>query len=149
MPQASPQAAAQVRYWLINQDTAYIEAIPPIINQWYTVLEADDLRLKIFALSFVNDEQATPNWEIKWTLDGNIYLFHYDPESDGQMYVSMKKYSIANGVSLWDSSSPLPISNKFFDMCCLHGKLEIRLTNALGTNPILKAWCVYETLEVT
>jgi hypothetical protein len=141
--------AGKTKYAWMDNDTAEVYEAPPILNQWYTVVEDDDLRLLVFAMFQTNEENAAKDLEVRWTLDGNIYLLQANEDAGLVVYVSRNIEPSGSGSELSTSVQWKNAMNQYLDKRCLHGKLEIRITSALGTNQILNAKCVYETLEAT
>jgi hypothetical protein len=149
MPQASPQAAAQIKYWLKDHDTATVDETPPVQNQWYTIFETDDVRLLWFTIEADDVLFAGSDLQIRLTCDGNIYLINKTVNSGNFYYVYRHYDTAVSGTSLVVTNEE--ISNAAFgvDKRALHMKAEIRKTSACLATDNLMAWCVYETLEAT
>jgi hypothetical protein len=149
MPQASSAPATSAKYWLKDHDTAYLNEVAPIKNQWYTVLQAQDVRILTFAFMETDLLAQGCEIEVRWTLDGNIYLYSSDFSSGTQIYISRTKYpSIVGGLAASTGVKVLAMLNTI-DKRALDAKLEVRIISDTLPTDILNAWCVYETLEVT
>jgi len=149
MPAAYGGHVAQVKYHYQDHDTAYRDDTP-VINTWYTVLETDDVRLIYHAIAYDDDEHNGPNFEFRWTLDGNVYtgVAMYS-EAGVQKYVYRNKHQIGGATNPLEPSNDPTMCMKDVPKHALHAKLECRVTMAVGTNPHLYQWCLYETLEAT
>lgn len=139
----------EVKYAWMDHDTAYLSQIP-VTNTWYTVAHVYDFRELLFAVAYDDDEHNIPTYEIKWTLDGNVYFVQVEAEGNGQMYIWRNKYPSAAGTAgLTYRNEPSGSDAYYDDKRGLDGLFQVRIINAVGTNPLLQAWLLYETLEQT
>jgi hypothetical protein len=146
---APPQGIITKKYWLQDHDIAIITKIPPVLNTWYTVIDVDDVRLIEFYILQSNNETAAKDVEVRWTLDGQVYLISVSVPDTFPIYIN-KNMVGSNGGTSGLSLNPVEISANLFDfVCALHAKLEVRLTSAAGTAQLLGAVCKYETFEET
>lgn len=145
-----PKAAgANVKYVYLDHDTDVVNEAPPILNQWYTVFDADDVRLLWCWIRQTNTEAAAKNIEVRWTIDGNVYLVS-DPLASGVPdYIFRIPNPSGGGVAGLYYRAPDANACLYVDKRGQRFKVEVRITSALGTAQILTCWCVRETLEVT
>ena len=149
MPSAQAGYSAANKYWLKDHDTAYINITSPVQNQWYTVLQADDVRILVFAFMEIDLLAAGADFEIRWTLDGNVYSTADNYASGIQIYVTRNKYPSGIGTGLSTQVGIQSAMLSLLDKRALMAKLEIRIKSVTLATDVLAAWCVYETLEVT
>lgn len=146
MPVASGRG---LKYWLQDHDTAYLDQTP-VQNTWYTILDEDDVRLIYHSVEYDDDEHNMPTIEVRWTLDTNVYNGTCADEAAGtQWYVQRQKYAVVEGGEELLGSTTRIMCMTDVPKHALHGKLEARVTNVVGTNPHLIQRCLYETLEET
>lgn len=139
----------EVKYAWQDHDPAYLNQIP-VQNVWYTVAHVYDFRELLFAAKYDDDEHNFPTYEVRWTLDGNVYFGSFAEEDNLQLYVRKDKYpSNAGTTGLYYNTAMVGSYHLYDDKRGLDGLFQIRITNAVGTNPLLEAWLLYETLEQT
>jgi len=149
MPSAQAGYSAANKYWLKDHDTAYINITGPVRNQWYTVLQTDDVRILVFAFMGIDLLAAGADFEIRWTLDGNVYTTADYFASGTQIYVTRDQYPSGIGSGLIAQAGSRSAMLSLLDKRALMAKLEIRIKSVTLATDVLMAWCVYETLEVT
>jgi len=143
-----PKAFGQ-KFHYLDHDTDVLEAYPPVQNQWYTVFHAYDVRLLWCYLYQSNDESDPKTLEIRWIIDGNTYYAQIDLEHGTGIYIHRTLDPSALGTAgLWWSativSAALETDKRGQDF-----EVQVRITSALGTDQLLRCYCVRETLELT
>lgn len=145
-----PQAAgAAVKYVYLDHDTDVRSEVPPILNQWYQVFHAYDVRLLWCTVTQTNDEVAAKNMEVRWTIDGTVY-FCTVAAANGTTYYIFRTRLPSTAGTLGLEATVTQLNAVFYvDKRGQDFKVEVRMTSALGTNQTLLAYCVRETLEQT
>lgn len=146
MPAAS---GAHIKYMWLDHDTDVVSLAPPVLNQWYTVFHAYDVRLLWCTLYQVNDEAAAKNIEMQWTIDGNVYFGTFGPNNNTRYSTFRDWWESAGGTSGISFGIADYNAGWFVDKRGQDFKVEIRIVSALGTNQTLRCYCVRETLEPT
>lgn len=149
MPQASPQAAAQVKYWLKNHALAKVEMSPPVQNTWYTILDEEDVRLLYVFVDQTNTEEEAKDLEFRWTIDGEIYVGVKNLDHANCLWCYRMKVCNPVVTDYIDSSGAPKLSDNDTYLCALDIKIEVRMTSAAGTAQTLNGYAQYETLEAT
>jgi len=149
MPRAGGNIAEQIKYAYQDHDTDAISEVPPVQNTWYEVFHAEDVRLLWCWLNQTNDENAAKDIEVRWTIDGNVYLGSALVDDAASYYVFRDHNASAGGTAGIIISNTLYNAGTRIDKRGLDFKVEIRITGALGTNQSLQCRCVRETLEET
>jgi len=137
------------KYHYRDHDSIRVIVAPPIQNQWYTVLDAHDVRLLWCVTYQNNDDLAAKDIEVRWTIDGNVYLgtvslpnityrywFRYWPLSAGGTGGLLS--------TLGDINPAYYVDKRGIDF-----KIEFRMTSVPGTNQSMRIIVTYETLELT
>ena len=141
--------AGETKYAYLDHDTDVVDEMPPILNQWYTVFDAEDVRLLWCIIMQDNDEAAVKNVEVRWTIDGNVY-WTFDGVPAATEYYVYRYYGASDGGT--DGLLPgLTVRNAggCVDKRGHSFKVEVRIISALGTLQVLRCYCVRETLEQT
>ena len=146
MPQAS---GASLKYAWMDHPPAFIAQPDPDQNQWYEIYHDYDVRQILMDVCYYDDEMTGADIEIRWTIDGNVYLGAIEADDLLQYYVYKNKYGVDGPTQLdttrfTDTGVPL-----YHDKRGLDFRVEARITTAHGTNSVLLCHAVYETLEVT
>jgi hypothetical protein len=149
MPQASGAGGAGAKYAYLDHDSAYLNQVPPVLNQWYTVFNAQDVRLLGCFIEQENDEAQNETIEVRWTCDGTVYFCSVSTNSGTEYEASRTKYSSTGGGDGIDMVAVAGMPFVTRDKRAQDFLVEVRIISALGTNQTLRAWCVYETLETT
>jgi hypothetical protein len=147
MPTAYGGAAK--KYAWKDHDTDIVNMLPPVLNQWYTVFDAEDVRLLEMYIAQVNTETDPKDVEVRWTIDGNVYFVTVTVANGVENYIYRTMDPSTAGTSgLTDTivENPAFIHN---DKRGLDFKVEVRIISALGTAQRLVAYAVRETLEET
>jgi hypothetical protein len=145
-----PKASgANVKYAYLDHDTDVVNEAPPVLNQWYTVFDAYDVRLLWCYIYQSNDEAAAKDIEVKWTIDGNVYFKTTALPNATNYYIYRNWSPSAVGTAGLSGDVNLYNATRFVDKRGQHFKVEVRITSALGTNQVLTCLCVRETLEPT
>jgi len=137
------------KFHYLDHDSDVVDEEPPVQDIWYEVFHAYDVRVIQCALIQDNDELAVKDIEVRWTIDGNVYLGTLACD-DLTVYYARRHYSASLG-----GTSGLEIlltalnAASYTDKRGQDFKVEIRITSVLGTNQRLRCWCVRETLELT
>ena len=149
MPAACGGHVAQVKYHYQDHLTDHLSQAPPVRNTWYTVFDAEDVRLLWCKISHVNTEELAADLEIRWTIDTNVYT------------LAIAGATWATPYSIWRRCPDLGSAEELYadateknaaytvDKRGKAFKVEIRMTSVPLTNPELHCWCVRETLEAT
>jgi len=143
-----PKAFGQ-KYMYLDHDTDVRSLAPPVQNQWYTVFDAYDVRLLWCIIYQSNGEAAAKNLEVRWTIDGNVYLGSIAALDSATYWVFRDHVPSTGGTAglgLWAGTfnSAYLVEKRGQDF-----KVEVRITSPLGTNQFLLCRCVRETLELT
>lgn len=149
MPQASAGYVAQVKYAWMDHDPAYIDISPPVQNTWYELYHAYDVRQLLMGVKYRDDEQEGNNVEVRWTCDGNVYLFATTLDDDDQEDIYKTKFQSGTTEELTRDSTPPGMDAPYRDKRALDFLVEARVTGVIGTNAHLEAYALYETLEAT
>lgn len=138
-----------VKEWLQDPDTDVVDETPPVQNTWYEVFDAEDVRLLWCVIRQDNDETAAKDIEVRWTIDGNVYLEQVGLNDATSMWVWRDHDPSVGGTGGLSSSTSIFNAAYYTDKRGLDFKVEVRITSVPGTNQRLRCWCVRETLEVT
>ena len=149
MPVAGGGATVQVVHHYQDHDTDEVDMIPPVQNTWYEVFDAEDVRLIWCYCYQKNDEAAAKDVEIRWTIDGNVYFSSVGLLDDTDRYVYRNRDPSAGGTEGLSFDAVKYSAAYHVDKRGHRFKVEIRMTEAVGTNQILRCRCVRETLEET
>jgi len=135
--------------WLEDRDTDFLSVSPPVLNQWYTVFDSHDVRLLWCAIFQSNTEVAAKHIEVRWTIDGNVYFVDDNLGSGAYDYIFRSFAPSAGGTDgLWFNTTYVNAA-RYVDKRGINFKVEVRITSALGTNQVLRCWCVRENLNLT
>ena len=149
MPTAGGITTAQVKYHYEDHDTDEVNETPPVQNTWYTAFDAEDVRLIWCSVTQSNDEVAPKNIEIRWTIDGNVYLTALALGSSATVVVYRGRAPSAGGTAGLLTAPPDLNAGYYVDKRGKAFKVEARMTEVPGTNQNLLCRCVRETLEET
>ena len=141
--------AGETKYAYLDHDTDLVEETPPIQNQWYTVFDAEDVRLLWCVVFQYNDENDAKNIAVRWTVDGTVYLTQFISTTGVDYYVYRDAYPSAGGTFGLNMKPAMWNAGYYIDKRGHSFKVEVRITTALGTNQELTCYCVRETLEQT
>lgn len=142
-----PKAFGQ-KYHYLDHDSDYVSLNPPVQNTWYEVFHAYDTRLLICAFYQTNGEAAAKWIEVRWTIDGNAYVCRYQA-NDSQYMTVFRHFFVAGATQGLAGDIGFRNAGSYADKRGQDFKVEIRITDAVGTNQTLECWCVRETLELT
>lgn len=141
--------APEPKRWLQHYDSANLALAPPIQNMWRELLHALDCRLIQVRFHQENDETNPKTIEMRWTIDGVVFFFVIAMVNDTNRW-AYRDHNLSLGGTFGITSQDSIINAGYYtDIRGLDLKIEIRITDAAGTNQKLNAWAVYETLEVT
>ena len=141
--------ASGMKFHYLHHDTVEQSLVPPVLNQWYTILDAYDVRLLQVRVQQTNTEAAAKDLEVRWTIDGVVYFCTFTPASGTNVHVYRTIAPSAGGTNgLWNSATGY-LAHYYTDLRGQHVKIEFRITAALGTNQTLLGRVNYETLELT
>jgi hypothetical protein len=145
-----PKAAgANVKYAYLDHDTDRQNLAPPVLNQWYTVFHAYDVRLLWCKFVQTNGEAAAKDIEVRWTIDGTPY-FGSQTAASATSYLTYRDFNESAAGTLGLSITAAFTNGAFYvDKRGQDFKVEIRIVTALGTAQTLICRCVRETLEPT
>ena len=141
--------ASGMKFHYLDHDTDVQSLAPPVQNTWYEVFHAYDVRLLWCTVTQANDETAAKDIEVRWTIDGNVYLGIGNCASASPYYVFRRLLPSAGGTAgliilAGTQNAAYGVDKRGQDF-----KVEVRITSALGTNQTLICRCVRETLELT
>ena len=139
----------EVKYHYRDHDTDRVSEAPPVQNQWYTVFDAEDVRLLWCRTTQTNDETAAKDVEVRWTIDGNVYLSTTSMDDNTDYFTYRVAGPSAVGTAGLNSATPARHGTDKIDKRGLSFKVEVRITSVPGTNQTLVCDCVRETLEET
>ena len=138
-----------VKEWLQDHDTDEVNEAPPVQNTWYEVFDAEDVRLIWCEIYQTNTDIAAKDIEVRWTIDGNVYLVTVSLDDDTVNFIYRDRAPSAVGTAGL-TSTPTEVNAGFnVDKRGLAFKVEVRMTSVPGTAQVLRCRCVRETLEVT
>lgn len=128
-----PEAHRDRKFFYEFQGMAQVSESPPVQNTWYTLFDEEDVILYLWFLVQRNDDTAAKNVEIRATIDG-IPLLGTTNAAENQDYWLVEDDSLRNQLDI-------ETSVKMFEWYSpVHGqavKLEVRITDAPGTNQLL------------
>jgi hypothetical protein len=133
----------------LDHDTDVVSEAPPILNQWYTVFDDEDVRLLGCFIKQSNDEVAAKDIEVRWTCDGNVYFVSADTANSVEYEVYRTKIPSWAGIDGLNSVPAAVVPFVTRDKRAQSFKVEVRIVSVLGTNQTLECYCVRETLEPT
>jgi hypothetical protein len=147
MPAASG-AGTPKQMWF-DHDTDIVDVTPPVQNQWYTVFDAEDVRL-LWCVMYQHDpDNGARNVEVKWTIDGTVYFIAFSLADSNYVWI-WRNYEASTGGTLGlDKDTTQFNAAKYVDKRGQSFKVEIRTTSAGSGTANLRCWCVRETLEPT
>jgi hypothetical protein len=137
------------KYHYEDHDTDVVNETPPIQNQWYTVFDAEDVRLLWCYVLQTNDDIDDKDLEIRWTIDGTEYLCADSFENNVEQWIYRNTPPSTIG-TLGLKSDGSEYNAAYYT--CKRGqsfKVEIRIISVVGVNQTLLCHCVRETLEET
>lgn len=146
MPEASGR---HIKYHYQDHDPDEVNEAPPVQNTWYPVFDAEDVRLLWCVVTQSNDEVALKDVEVRWTIDGNVYLLTLNAASGTEYNVYKDWLPSAGGTAGLLSIEGICNAGYFVDKRGLAFKVEVRLTGVPGGNQVLICRCVRETVEST
>ncbi|TKJ36872.1 hypothetical protein CEE36_11335 [candidate division TA06 bacterium B3_TA06] len=144
MPRASGQ-----KYHYQDHDSDVVDEAPPVQNTWYEVFHAYDVRLLWCVLEQDNEENAAKTCEVRWTIDGNVYFASISLDDATAYFVFRNHLASAGGTAGLSMTTTFRNAAGFPGKRGQDCKVEVRITDVLGTNQRLQCWCVRETLELT
>lgn len=137
------------KYWLRDHDSDVVDENPPDQNQWYEVFHAQDVRLLWCQIYQTNTEVAAKDIEVRWTIDGNVYLSTVALDDATTNYVYRHHTPSTGGTLGLQSGAGVVNAGYNVDKRGLDFKVEVRMIGVPGTAQQLLCRCVRETLEVT
>jgi len=141
--------AGGIKYAWMDHDPAYLNEVA-VKDMWYEVAHIYDFRELLFAVQYDDEEHTRPTFQVKWTIDGNVYFVEFaDEEPGAQKYAMKDKYPSTGGTLGLQGRPKFSDLQMYDDKRGLDGLFEVMVTNVVGTNPLIEAWLLYETLEVT
>lgn len=138
-----------VKYWLQDHDTDESNQAPPVQNTWYEIFHAQDVRLIWCRIIQTNDETAVKDVEVRWTIDGNVYLVSESMANNAPYYIYRTHEPSAVGTAGLTAGTTVENAALDVDKRGLDFKVEMRITSALGTNQTLNGRCIRETFVET
>lgn len=132
-----------------DHDSDEVSETPPIQNQWYTVFDAEDVRLIIFYVRQWNTEAAAKDIEVRWTIDGNVYFDMKSVPNNVPWYVYRTASPSSGGTAGLEIQVTAYNAAIYVDKRGQSFKVEVRITSALGTNQTLLARATRETQTQT
>lgn len=137
------------QYHYLDNDTDNETLAPPVLNAWNEVFDALDVALLYCSIYQQNDESAAKNIEVRWTIDGNVYLVSVAANHATNYYIF--RNAVPSGVGTAGLQADTNMRMSAFD-APKHGqsfKVEFRITSAPGTNEAMICYCVKETEVAT
>ena len=132
-----------------DHDTDLVDEDPPVQNTWYEVFHAEDVRLIWCTVWQNNTEAAAKTMEIRWTIDGNVYFNTWALASGTNNWIYRNEYPSTGGTEgLADIASARNAAH-YVDKRGKDFKVEVRITEALGTAQRIVCRCVRETEDLT
>ena len=145
MPVAGGSIAEPKHYHYEDVDTVYVNEAPPVQNTWYPGIDDEDVRHIWAVILQMNDEAAGKNCEVRWTIDGKVYLLALNLANNAQRFLYRNQVPSTGG-TLGIGLDEIRVNAGYYvDKRSQAYKTEIRITDAPGTNQTLKMWDVYET----
>lgn len=146
MPRAN---VGDVKRWLQDHDTDEVDVSPPDQNTWYELFDAEDVRLIWHTIYQSNTETAAKDVEVRWTIDGNVYLGTVSLPDSTYYHAYREDAASAGGTGGLALVAALSNAGKYVDKRGLDFKVEVRMTAVPGTAQRLRSRAVRETLEIT
>jgi hypothetical protein len=141
--------AGETKYAYLDHDTDVVNEAPPILNLWYMVFDAEDVRLLWCVVNQINDEHVVKNVAVRWTIDGNVYYNSDTLGDNNPVWVYRSEEPSSGGTSGLYMVTSEQNAAFYVDKRGHSFKVEVRITTAPGTNQTLTCYCVRETLEQT
>lgn len=138
-----------VKEWLQDHNTDEVLESPPVQNTWYEVFDAEDVRLIWCEIYQTSTEMAAHDIEVKWTIDGNVYLVAVSLADSTANFIYRDRAPSAVGTAGLTATATEVIAGVNMDKRGLAFKVEVRMTDVPGTAQTLRCRCVRETLEIT
>lgn len=135
-----PKAFGQ-KFSYRDHDTSQINPLPPVLNLWYEIFHAQDVRLLWCSLKQWNDEVAAKNLEIRWTVDGIVYFCSQSAVNNTYYYIYRHPDASTGGTAGIEPINIMFNAGYYIDKRGQDFKVEVRITSALGTNQRLMAKC--------
>ena len=149
MPVAGGSIVEPKKYHYKDHDTFLVNQVPPVQNTWYSDLDEDDVRHIWCQIFQSNDEAVAKDVEVRWTIDGNVYLVALALGNQANTYIYRERTPSAAGTTGLLSTADPANAAYYVDKRGQAYKTEIRMTGVPGTNQILRMRDVAETLEET
>lgn len=149
MPQAHVAYVPQIKYAWLNHDIAIKTEDPPTLNAWVEALHVYDARLIEQIIVQTNDENDAKDMEIRWTVDGVVYLDDPSLVAATSYYVYKDMLTSDAGTAGLDVSQTECLANRLTDLRGQDILIEFRIKSVNGTNQKVITGIKYETLEPT
>lgn len=140
--------AKQKKWHYEDNDPDQVSEAPPTLNLWYELFDEEDQRLIFHHIKQANDEVAAKTCEMRWTIDGTVYL-RAQSLASGQDYFIYKTEAVSGAGAPIYASTTTVNAGYHTDKRGLSFKVEVRITEALGTNQTLISHTVREKLVET
>lgn len=143
-----PSAFGQ-KFHYDDHDTDQQDLTPPVLNQWYEVFHAYDVRHLWFLILQTNDETVAKTVEVRWTIDGQVYFVASAINNNANYWGFRNDAPSGAGTAGLSLTTSQVLACWTTDKRGKDYKVEIRITSPLGTNQRLYCNCVRETLDLT
>ena len=129
-----------------DHDTAFNIVSPPTINVWYPQMHDFNARVIWCCVFQVNDEAAAHSLQVRWTIDGNLYVVTIPAAANAAIYYIYRSIRPSGGgTDGLDYSATLFNAGYYVDKRGLDFLVEIQITDVPGTNQGIAAMVTYET----
>ena len=149
MPRAGGSIVAPVKYAYEDHDSDRVFEEPPTQDTWYTVFDAEDVRLLWCQILQWNVEAAAKTVHVKFTIDGTVYHGSLSLPHDSDRWVYRDHMESAGGTQGLDFSETALNAAWHADKRGKSFKVTVMMSTLPGTDQTLECQCVRETLEET
>jgi len=127
------------------QPIADLDQDPPVQNTWYAVFSGTGgLRIRILAARQINNEGWARNIEFRMTIDGTAIDATVTDQASGSWYYW---YILPSSDRVIGATPGAWMAHNYVAVECHDALIEMRITEAPGTNQFLDGRVHYETLE--
>lgn len=136
-------------YWPRHRDGYVAVGNPPVLNQWYTVIDELDVAITWLTLRQNNTENAAKNLGVRFTVDGVVYQTTFSVPAASDQYIYRHPYRSVDTPPGLAMDAVMRNAGYTTQWRAQAFKFEARITSPLGTAQLLVARAVPELDLVT